>query len=125
MIRRPPGLPRTSTPFPYTTLFRSDGKAAAPKPATNADRSPLLGTGRGLPRQDERESSYAHEPPFRPRRNPAKVWTMAAVLFALAIGILGGALYYFGTPSRSAERRVGNECVSRVRSRGWADQYKK
>src|SRR3546814_4329721 len=24
---------------------------------------------------------------------------MAAVLFALAIGILGGALYYFGTPS--------------------------
>src|SRR3546814_683304 len=95
MIRRPPRSTRTDTLFPYTTLFRS----AAPKPATNADRSPLLGTDRGLPRQDERESSFAHEPPFRPRRNPAKVWTMAAVLFALAIGILGGALYYFGTPS--------------------------
>src|SRR3546814_15391121 len=87
MIRRPPRSTRTDTLFPYTTLFRS----AAPKPATNADRSPLLGTDRGLPRQDERESSFAHEPPFRPRRNPAKVWTMAAVLFALAIGKIGRA----------------------------------
>src|SRR3546814_14982980 len=24
MIRRPPGSPRTDTPFPYTTLFRSE-----------------------------------------------------------------------------------------------------
>ncbi len=28
-------------------------------------------------------SSFAHEPPFRPRRNPARMWTLAAVLFAV------------------------------------------
>lgn len=43
-------------------------------------------------------SSFAHEPPFRPRHNPAKLWTMAAMAFALAIAILGGAFYYWGTP---------------------------
>src|SRR3546814_16413923 len=29
MIRRPPGSTRTDTLFPYTTLFRSGGQAAA------------------------------------------------------------------------------------------------
>src|SRR3546814_1509861 len=30
MIRRPPRSTRTDTLFPYTTLFRSDGRPAAP-----------------------------------------------------------------------------------------------
>src|SRR3546814_3019319 len=88
----PPAPLSSEPPAAEKVGEEADGKAAAPKPATNADRSPLLGTDRGLPRQDERESSFAHEPPFRPRRNPAKVWTMTAVLFVLAIGLLGGAL---------------------------------
>lgn len=28
-------------------------------------------------------SRFAHQPPFRPRRNPARLWTIAAVIFAL------------------------------------------
>lgn len=36
--------------------------------------------------------------PFRPRRNPAKLWTYAAIAFFLAIAGAGGALWYFGTP---------------------------
>ena len=44
------------------------------------------------------ESSFAHEPPFRPRRNPAKLWTMAAIAFAALVIAAGGALYYFGAP---------------------------
>jgi predicted Zn finger-like uncharacterized protein len=44
------------------------------------------------------ESSFAHEPPFRPRRNPAKLWTMAAIAFAALVLVAGGALYYFGAP---------------------------
>src|SRR3546814_9400728 len=70
----PPAPLSSEPPAAEKVGEEADGKAAAPKPATNADRSPLLGTDRGLPRQDERESSFAHEPPFRPRRNPAKVW---------------------------------------------------
>ena len=38
---------------------------------------------------DDGYSSFAHEPPFRPRRNPAKMWTLAAVLFAIvALGAI-------------------------------------
>jgi predicted Zn finger-like uncharacterized protein len=47
--------------------------------------------------------AYAHEPPFRPRRNPARRWTIAA-LAAGAVLVAGiGALQYFGTPSLAAK----------------------
>lgn len=39
---------------------------------------------------------FDHEPPFKPRRNPAKLWTMAAIAFALIIAIIAGALWYSG-----------------------------
>jgi predicted Zn finger-like uncharacterized protein len=48
------------------------------------------------------QSHFAHEPPFRPRRNPAKLWTMAAVVFALFIAAAGGAAWYFGVPDVGA-----------------------
>lgn len=41
-------------------------------------------------------SQFAHEPPFRPRRNPAKMMTMAAAAFALLVAVAGGATWYFG-----------------------------
>ncbi len=39
---------------------------------------------------------FDHEPPFKPRRNPAKLWTIAAIIFALMIAITAGALWYSG-----------------------------
>ncbi len=39
---------------------------------------------------------FDHEPPFKPRRNPAKLWTIAAIAFALIIAIIAGALWYSG-----------------------------
>lgn len=45
------------------------------------------------------QSHFAHEPPFRPRRNPAKLWTMAAVAFALLVASGGGAVWYYGVPN--------------------------
>lgn len=43
-------------------------------------------------------STFAHEPPFRPRRNWTRIWTIGAVAFALAtLGVIG-ALNYFGMP---------------------------
>lgn len=44
-------------------------------------------------------SSFAHEPPFKPRRNPAKLWTIAAIAFACLVVLIGGTLYAFGTPN--------------------------
>ena len=36
---------------------------------------------------------------IRPRRNPAKLWTIAAIVFFLIVSIAGGALAYFGPPN--------------------------
>ena len=44
-------------------------------------------------------SSFAHEPPFRPRRNPARMATYAAAAFAVvALGAVG-AVSHFGLPA--------------------------
>jgi predicted Zn finger-like uncharacterized protein len=46
---------------------------------------------------------FAHRPPFRPRSNPTRRWTIAAV--CAAVLLLGGvaAIQYFGTPSFIAQ----------------------
>ena len=54
--------------------------------------APLAASGYA---EEEEVSRFAHEPLFRPRRNPAKMWTIAAVLFALvAFGSIGAAAWY-------------------------------
>lgn len=47
---------------------------------------------------DSAPSSFGHEPPFRQRRNPVKLWTAAAVSFALLVALLIGLASYFGLP---------------------------
>ena len=46
---------------------------------------------------------FAHRPPFRPRANPTRRWTIAAV--SAAVLMLGGilAIQFFGTPSFMAQ----------------------
>lgn len=45
--------------------------------------------------EDDGASSFAHEPPFRPRRNPARMWTIAAAIFAVvALGSVGATVWY-------------------------------
>ena len=54
---------------------------------------------RGFEEDDyERGSSFAHEPPFKPRRNWTRIWTIGAVAFALAAAAVIGAINYFGLP---------------------------
>ncbi len=75
--------------------------AAPIKPVQSAPASPPQSDYRyddvyGRGRDDVEESSAA---PVKPRRNRLKLWTYAAILFCLVIGGVGGALWYFGTPS--------------------------
>lgn len=45
------------------------------------------------------ESSFAYEPPFKPRRNRAKMWLIAAILFAMvAVGAIAAVAWY-GLPN--------------------------
>jgi predicted Zn finger-like uncharacterized protein len=48
-------------------------------------------------------NAFAHEAPFKPRRNPARRWTVAALCAALLLG--GGivAVMLFGTPTLASE----------------------
>ena len=51
------------------------------------------------PEAEDDYSRFAHEPLFRPRRNPARMWTLAATLFAVvALGAVA-ATAWFGLPS--------------------------
>lgn len=43
-------------------------------------------------------SSFAHEPPFRPRLNTLKLWTWAAVAFAIVSLAAIGAVAWYGLP---------------------------
>ncbi len=48
---------------------------------------------------DEDRSSFDYEPPFRPRRNPAKLWLIAAILFATVALAAIGAVAWYGLPN--------------------------
>jgi predicted Zn finger-like uncharacterized protein len=65
------------------------------EPLPSAIREPLA-------KEDEDFDAFAHRPPFRPRVNPTRRWTIAAV--SAAVILLGGvsAVAYFGTPSLAA-----------------------
>ena len=47
----------------------------------------------------EPQSRFAYEPPFSQRRNPAKIWTLVAIIFALMVAAAGAAISYFGMPN--------------------------
>lgn len=48
---------------------------------------------------DDTQSQFEHEPPFRPRRNPARMWTIAAALFAIVTLGAVAAVAWYGLPS--------------------------
>lgn len=109
----------------FSVRAKSEGAraAAAAKPAADADMSqgtaedesaedgdpepvpPTVDRGSRLPtgfaprdELDDDFSQFDSRPPFRPRRNPLKVWTAAAAIFAvLALGAVA-AVSYWGLP---------------------------
>ncbi|MFA9200349.1 MAG: zinc-ribbon domain-containing protein [Cypionkella sp.] len=76
----PPPPPVRDDPPPPTVV-----EAAPPPPGDPIDYG-------------EEVSQFDYQPPFRPRRNMLRVWTIAAALFAvLALGTVG-AVSYWGLP---------------------------
>ncbi|VWX60741.1 zinc-ribbon domain-containing protein [Sphingorhabdus sp. 109] len=87
-----PSAPATDT----EAAVEQDWEPSPPvSPITRSASSPPISASQGYGAGD---SSFAHEPPFKPRRNPAKLWTLAAVAFAILVIASGAALYYFGPP---------------------------
>jgi hypothetical protein len=67
---------------------------AAPAAPPRSSAADLLGAA---PAQ-ENYDSFDPEPPFRPRRNPAKMWTLVAIVAALLMLAATAALWWFGVP---------------------------
>ncbi len=63
--------------------------SAEPTPFSSDPPPPMR-----FPADDERH----FEPPFRPRRNPARMWTMAAIAAALVLSGIAASLWYWGLP---------------------------
>lgn len=55
----------------------------------------------------ERFDAFAHEPPFRPRRNPARRWTIAAIAAGLVMLAAIGVILYSGAPGIAAAFGLG------------------
>lgn len=104
----PPPPPRPVSPQPEPAApapIPSPAAEAEPEPPAppvySDDPSPSLSqaeaTNAGY--YDETQSQFDHQPPFRPRRNPARMWTIAAALFAVvALGTVATVAWY-GLPS--------------------------
>lgn len=50
---------------------------------------------------------FAPQPPFRPRRNPARRWTAAAVIAGISMLLGTGAILYSGAPGIAAQLGLG------------------
>ena len=86
---------------PEPDLPFASAEEAMPPPPTFSDDIPTYS-----PQSEERSwdddgdsySSFAHEPPFRPRLNTLKLWTWAAVAFAIVSLSAIGAVAWYGLP---------------------------
>src|SRR3546814_14899389 len=131
MIRRPPRSTRTDTLFPYTTLFRSGGRAH-PRAGRPAAAMSLNG---------HQEQAEAFLEAWRSGRMP-HAWLLAGpqglgkrrFVDAAARHVLASAagpsvdvsrLDVPASHPKFGERRAGKECFSRWRSWSWPVQQQK
>jgi predicted Zn finger-like uncharacterized protein len=84
--------------------------AAPPFAAVTADAPPVTAAPISEPSvpvgpaaQEPGYDAFAHSPPFRPRKNPTRRWTIAAVFAAMLLIAGAGAVQFFGTPTIAAK----------------------
>ncbi|GMM61646.1 MJ0042-type zinc finger domain-containing protein [Novosphingobium pituita] len=112
---RPEPAPAAQAPQPAAQA--ASGPQAPPAPAERIDRPDMAGSntagsnmagsnmtgadGAGAAGSGEfvsAMSSFEHQPPFRPRRNPARLWTAAGVTFAVAVAVMIALVSWLGLP---------------------------
>lgn len=101
-------LPRQAGPT-FAEKPRRDPAAAAPPPPPPP---PPPSPPSIVEREQEPVDAFAHEPPFRPRRNPARMWTILALAAAVLMLSAALAVYYFGIPGVGALSRAGDDAAS-------------
>ena len=85
--------PAPVSPPPATSEYNRDTEAGTAERKRSAS-APLAAASQGA----AAASQFAYEPPFRPRRNPARLWTLVAAAFAVVALCIAGAVAVFGLP---------------------------
>jgi predicted Zn finger-like uncharacterized protein len=92
---QPPPSPRTSAEWQAPA-------ASPPPPPPLREQAPARTAasvlGPAPPAEPENYDAFAHEPPFRPRRNPARMWTIVAIIAGALMLAATAAVYSFGLP---------------------------
>jgi len=83
-------------PAPEPPVETAPAYAEPPAPVETAGSNPVYYDDEAQAVEDR--SSFDFEPPFRPRRNPAKVWMLAASLFAAVATAATAAVWWYGLP---------------------------
>jgi len=91
----PPREPEPAPPPPPAAPEPADSAESPPPPVMAARPVPAP---RAAPSEPPAPSAFAHEPPFRPRRNPARWWTLAGIVFALGVAAAMLAVGRYGLP---------------------------
>ncbi|MFT4026254.1 MAG: zinc-ribbon domain-containing protein [Novosphingobium sp.] len=95
----PPAPPVAVEPAPVEVAPPPAEEDAPPPPIQDVPEPPVYSDEAPVPAYEDERSSFDYEPPFRQRRNPAKLWMIGAVIFALvAIGAIGAVAWY-GLPN--------------------------
>lgn len=89
----------SAEPASLTGFSKGDGDVPVASESAAAVSEDLASAETSYFESSVQPSLFAHEPPFRPRRNPAKLWTMAAIAFALVVTAIGGGVWYYGVPN--------------------------
>lgn len=100
----PPPAPPPQEPEPAPLAQEPDvappvGLAPEPPPLIEEPTAPRVYEDDAVGRYyDESRSSFDFEPPFKPRRNLLRMWTIAAVLFAVVSLAAVAAVARYGVP---------------------------
>jgi predicted Zn finger-like uncharacterized protein len=91
----PSPAPPASTPAFAETVAEPPPIAPPPiEPPTRREAEPNV---------EPDYDAFAHAPPFKPRTNPTRRWTIAAVGAAIVLIAGAGAIQFFGTPTIAAK----------------------
>jgi len=93
---QPPPQPRTSAEWQAPAASPPPPPPPLQKTAPARPAASVLGPA--PPAEPENYDAFAHEPPFRPRRNPARMWTIIAIVAGALMLAATAAVLSFGLP---------------------------
>lgn len=83
---------------PAPDVIRADAYSAPPPPPPSPAAAPTKAAD-----ADRDFDPFAHEPPFKPRRNPERRWTAAALIIGLSLSVGAGAILWLGAPGIASQ----------------------